>query len=194
MKERQIHKALAWMKEKFLNKDGTPKQDAPKAAVEHILNIEMALSEEARRESLPEFEGDFFSHKSITSDEMKKLGLVDKFEEKNKVLKMMPPAGKSKLDILPSWKRLPAKEKLAVLLNHSPGLADKLIEALETDRFFVTISCQKKRRPEDPNDLQHFYQRTGYALNDVLPSLKHIAADFAAKEMPNAELGASGWH
>jgi len=83
---------------------------------------------------------------------------------------------------------------LMVMMACHPGLADKLIEALETDRFFITISCQKKRRADDPNDLQHYYQRTGYMLNDVLPSIKHIAADFAAKEMPTAEVEGAGWH
>ena len=106
----------------------------------------------------------------------------------------LPSAGKSKLDLLPSWKKLPAKEKLAVLLNHFPGLTDKLIEALETDRFIVTLSFQKKYKPDDPNDLQHFYCRQGYPVNDVIPSLRHVAADFAGKEMPNAEVGGEGWH
>jgi len=85
-------------------------------------------------------------------------------------------------------------QRLITFLSAQPELRDKLIEAIETERFLVTLSFQKKKSPDDPNDLQHFCCRQGYELNDVIPSLKHIAADFAAKEMPNAETGGAGWH
>lgn len=95
----------------------------------------------------------------------------------------------------PETTKLPApSERLMALLAGHPGLANKLLEAIETERFLVTLSFQKKYKPDDPNDLQHFWLRQGYPVNDVIPSLKHIAADFAAKEMPNAEVDASGWH
>ena len=85
-------------------------------------------------------------------------------------------------------------EILTAMLAGHPGLADKLIEALETERFLLTLSFQKKYKPDDPNDLQHFWLRQGYQVNDVIPSLRHVAADFAGKEMPNAEVGGEGWH
>ena len=85
-------------------------------------------------------------------------------------------------------------ERITAMLSNQPGLRDKLIEALETDRFFITLSFQKKYKPDDPNDLQHFWQRQHFMANDVLPSLRHIANDFAAKEMPNAEVEGDGWH
>jgi len=91
-------------------------------------------------------------------------------------------------------KMLPPSERLTALLASRPGLRDKLIEAFETERFLVTLSFQKKYKPDDPNDLQHFWLRQGFPVNDVIPSLRHVAADFAAKEMPNAEVGAEGWH
>jgi predicted RNA-binding protein with EMAP domain len=83
--------------------------------------------------------------------------------------------------------------KLIEMLGRYHDLRDKLIEAIGTDHFFITVSCQLKR-PGDPNDLQHFWSRVHYPVNDVLPSLKHIAGNFAAKEMPNAEIEGEGWH
>jgi len=91
-------------------------------------------------------------------------------------------------------KALTKTEILMVMLAKHPGLRRKLLDALETERFFITLSFQKKLKPDDPNDLQHFWQRMGFMANDVLPSLKHIAADYAAKEMPNAEVEGDGWH
>ena len=85
-------------------------------------------------------------------------------------------------------------EKMMTLLATQPDLRAKLLEALETDRFFITISLQKKSRPEDANDLQHYWIRQHYAVNDVLPSIRHIIGDYTAKEMPNAEIGGNDWH
>ena len=91
--------------------------------------------------------------------------------------------------------RLPwGPEKLAEKLKRHPELAVKLLEALETERFFITVTCQKKRSATDKNDLQHYYTRRQFMQNDVVPSLRHIAADFAAKEMPQAEIESQGWH
>lgn len=80
------------------------------------------------------------------------------------------------------------------LLGSHLDLRSKLLEALETGHFFITISCQKKDKPEDPHDLKHFWIRAGYMPNDVVLSLRHLTADFCAKEMPNADVNAEGWH
>jgi len=100
----------------------------------------------------------------------------------------------------PKTTKLPTETKagtktdlLMVMLASHPGLADKLIEALETDRFFITISCQKKKSPADPNDLHHFWIQQKYPPNDVLLSLRHIANDYKAKECPTAEIEGNGW-
>ena len=90
-------------------------------------------------------------------------------------------------------KMMPPDEALSVLLKKHPALQAKLIEALETDRFFVTLSCQKKKTPADPNDLKHFWIQQKYPPNDVLLSLRHIANDYKAKECPTAEIEGNGW-
>lgn len=84
--------------------------------------------------------------------------------------------------------------KLTTLLMRHPELAGKLLEALETDRFLVTVTFQKKYSPDDPHDLHHYFCRRQFMKNDVVPALKHIAADFKAKEMPNAEIESDQWH
>jgi len=90
-------------------------------------------------------------------------------------------------------KMMPADEKLAALLQAQPGLRAKLIEAIETDRFFITVTFQKKYKPTDQHDLHHYYCRRQFMVNDVLPSMKHIANDFKAKEMPGAEIESDAW-
>ena len=90
-------------------------------------------------------------------------------------------------------KMMPADEKLAALLQAQPGLRAKLIEAIETDRFFITVTFQKKYKPTDQHDLHHYYCRRQFMVNDVLPSMKHIANDFKAKEMPGAEIDSNEW-
>ena len=90
-------------------------------------------------------------------------------------------------------KMMPANEKLTALLQAQPGLRAKLIEALETDRFFITVTFQKKYKPTDQHDLHHYYCRRQFMVNDVLPSMKHIANDFKAKEMPGAEIESDAW-
>lgn len=86
--------------------------------------------------------------------------------------------------------------KLFELLENHPDLADQFIEALETKRFFITISYMKIKDPQHPeNDLQHFWKRHQFDKADVLNSLKHIAADSTAKDNPNAEMTDDGnWH
>ena len=84
---------------------------------------------------------------------------------------------------------------LSELLKNESELQVKLKEALETDRFFITVTFQKKYKPEDEHDLHHYYTRKNFMVNDVVPSLKHLAADFTAKENPTAELpDKTTWH
>ena len=90
-------------------------------------------------------------------------------------------------------KMIPVNEKLAALLQAQPELRAKLIEALETDRFFITVTFQKKYKPTDQHDLHHYFCRRQFMVNDVLPSMKHIANDFKAKEMPCAEIQSDDW-
>jgi len=90
-------------------------------------------------------------------------------------------------------KMIPVNEKLAALLQAQPEFRDKLIEALETDRFFITVTFQKKYKPTDQHDLHHYFCRRQFMVNDVLPSMKHIANDFKAKEMPGAEIQSDDW-
>jgi len=84
-----------------------------------------------------------------------------------------------------------AKEiALLKLMELKPKLMDKLIEALEINRFLITISCQKKDRPEDTNDLRHWWIINDYWLDkDTVPgTLTHLSDDWKAKEQPTAEI------
>lgn len=80
------------------------------------------------------------------------------------------------------------KPKLKQLLDKELQLQEKLTEALATGRYFITLTFQKKYRPDDEHDLQHFWLRKNFMINDVIPGLKHLAADFIAKENPTAKL------
>jgi len=85
--------------------------------------------------------------------------------------------------------------ELKALLGSEHELADKLAEALETGRFFITVTFQKKYTDQDPHDLQHYWLRRGFQVQDVAPSLRHIISDFNAKENPTAELeDKKEWH
>jgi len=85
--------------------------------------------------------------------------------------------------------------ELAELLKNKPELAGKLKEALQTDRFFITVTFQKKYKPSDEHDLHNFWTRRNFMVNDVVPSLKQMASDFIAKENPTAELpDKNQWH
>ena len=86
-------------------------------------------------------------------------------------------------------------QKTAELLKRHPELAVKLHKALETERFFLTLTCQFKDRPEDKNDLHHFWIRNKFSIDDSLRSMQHIENDFKAKEMPTSEIKDDGnWH
>jgi hypothetical protein len=92
-------------------------------------------------------------------------------------------------------KDMQPEAKFLNLLKNEPGLAARLIEAIETGRWLVTVHFQKKYSPEDKHDLHQFYCIRGYPKNDVPVSLKNTAADFIAKEIPNADLPEdSRWH
>lgn len=76
-----------------------------------------------------------------------------------------------------------------------PVLTDKICEAIEAGRYFITVTFLKKYKPEDKHDLHHFYCRKGIEPNDCIGSIKHIKNDFIAKEMPNAAIDPdAGWH
>lgn len=86
-------------------------------------------------------------------------------------------------------------EELEMLLAGELELAGKLKEALETERFFITVTFQKKYNPDDEHDLHHYYCRKNIMVNDVVPCLKYIASNFIAKENPTAEVpDKSQWH
>ena len=93
----------------------------------------------------------------------------------------------------PATKLQTPDQRLKALLAGHPGLRAKLIEAIETDRFFITVTFQKKYKPTDQHDLHHYFCRRQFMVNDVLPSMKHIANDFKAKEMPGAEIQSDAW-
>lgn len=84
---------------------------------------------------------------------------------------------------------------LVDLLSKETELVCKLVEALEAGRYFITVTVQKKYSPDDEHDLHHCYIRKDIMVNDVVPSLKHIASDFIAKENPTAEQpDKTTWH
>jgi len=91
---------------------------------------------------------------------------------------------------------LPAEEKqrLSALLAAYPEIAGKLLEALGSGRFFITVSCQKKDSAADPSDLKHYWSRTGFEIDHVLPSIKQVTASWAAVEKPEAAVEGGGWH
>ena len=81
-----------------------------------------------------------------------------------------------------------AKEKETALLKPlvltEPELAKKLAEAIETDRYFITVTFQKKYAPDDKHDMQHFWTARGLTPNDITGSLRHLSADYNARENP----------
>lgn len=94
----------------------------------------------------------------------------------------------------PETTKLPnLREQLEALLATQPALRVKLLEALRTGRFLISITYQHKEKPEDANDLHHWWTRNQFAVNDVLPSFRQVIADFTAKEMPNAEIKSDQW-
>ena len=84
--------------------------------------------------------------------------------------------------------------KIARMVLRHPVLAEKLAEALEADRFFITVTFQKKNKPTDRNDLHHTYVRRQFMVDDAISSLEHITNDFKAKEKPDAEIKGDDWH
>lgn len=93
-----------------------------------------------------------------------------------------------------SKKRM-TKNQLQKLLSAEPELETKLIEALETGKFLITVTLQKKYRPDDKCDLHHYWMRKDFMVQEVASSLRHIIADFTAKENPTADLeDKTSWH
>lgn len=86
-----------------------------------------------------------------------------------------------------------AEQSVASLLSKYPELRDKMIEAMGTEHFLVTVHCQLVK-PGDPGDLQHYLFHNAYPPGDIVNSLKHIATVHAAKMSPAADVsGAKGW-
>ncbi len=79
-----------------------------------------------------------------------------------------------------------ATKSLDALLKNHPNLKAKLIEALETEHFFITTSCQLRKKPGDPNDLQHCFHHQNYPPQDIVKTLRHIERDFTSKVCPTA--------
>jgi len=85
--------------------------------------------------------------------------------------------------------------KVAGLLVAEPELAAKLAEALETGRFFITVTFQKKYAPEDKHDMHHYWTKKDMLTKDIVPAINHIISDFNAREDPTAELpDKKQWH
>lgn len=130
---------------------------------------------------------------------MSKLRTVkQKIEAKNQKTEdkggIKTPAEEKTHDNKPKTTKLPSlREQLETLLATQPILRARLLEALKTGRFLISITYQRKEKPQDACDLHHWWCRNNFAVNDVLPSFRQIVADFTAKEMPNAEINAEGW-
>ena len=86
----------------------------------------------------------------------------------------------------------PQKKSLEAMLYDYPDLKAKLIEAIETNHFFITISCQKKDKADDPHDLRHFYKQQFYPPAQVIATLRHLLADTTAKLLPGAQIDDKG--
>lgn len=115
-------------------------------------------------------------------------------KRKKPVQNAKPSGVNAKSNVKPQETGANKAARLLSLLAAHPELANKITEALETKRFFLTISFQKKV-PGVPGDLQHYWMRRGYEINDVLPSLRHIEGDWIRKENPTAELtDGQAWH
>ena len=88
------------------------------------------------------------------------------------------------------------QKQLIELLSKQPELTEKLLKALESERFFMTITYQHVIDPEQPqNDLQYYWLQNKFADDDVLPSIQNITADWTAKKRPQAAIPNDGqWH
>ena len=82
----------------------------------------------------------------------------------------------------------PQNKSLEAMLFKHRELKAKLIEALESNHFFITISCQKKDRPDDPHDLRHYWQQEFYPPAAAIATLRHLLRDATATLMPGAEI------
>lgn len=112
----------------------------------------------------------------------------------DKDIPSMPEVKPPKTENISDIETLQEKQILDLLFKE-PELKAKLSEALETGRVFITVTFQKKYKPDDENDLHHYWLRKNIMVNDVVPVLKHIASDFIARENPTAELpDKTAWH
>jgi len=75
---------------------------------------------------------------------------------------------------------------LLKLMERQPVLADKLIEALEINRFLITISFLKKDKPEDAISPRHWWIENDYLFNpnSVPETLIHFLNDWKMKNQP----------
>ena len=81
---------------------------------------------------------------------------------------------------------------LEALILTEPELAKKLAEAVETERYFITVTFQKKYKAADQHDMHHFWTRRGLNPSDITGALRHLAADYNAKENPTAACEGAG--
>jgi hypothetical protein len=59
-------------------------------------------------------------------------------------------------------------------------LKQKVIDAVGTGKYFITISCQAK--DEGSDNLQHHYMTNGYPRDELNATLKHIEGMVRQKE------------
>jgi hypothetical protein len=88
---------------------------------------------------------------------------------------------------------LQKEAEICLALRQYPELQNKLLKALATGHFLVTVHCQFVK-PGESGDLQHYLFQCGYPPGDIVASLKHIATVHAVKTNPAADVsGAKGW-
>ncbi len=59
-------------------------------------------------------------------------------------------------------------------------LKQKVIDAVRTGKYFITISCKVKDKA--PNDLQHYYVTDGYPKDELRSTLRHYKGMIKNKE------------
>jgi len=84
----------------------------------------------------------------------------------------------------------PEQVTAEMMLKFYPELQAKLLEAITTGHFMVTVHCQLVR-PGQSGDLQHYLFQQGYPPNDIMSSLAHVGTVHTAKNNPAADTKAA---